>query len=70
MTLVLEGMRNLLRLEMQVPELHVELLVRTPPSNFETCFNKVTPTRTGMKSSFKNVYNFLVLDQRTRMDNC
>ena len=34
MTLVLEGMRNLLRLEMQVPELHVELLVRALPSNF------------------------------------
>jgi hypothetical protein len=37
MILVLEGMRSLLKLEMQVPELHVELLVRVP-SNYMDMF--------------------------------
>jgi len=35
MILVLKGMRSLVKLEMQVPELHVELLVRALPSNFD-----------------------------------
>jgi hypothetical protein len=77
MILVLEGMRSLLKLEMQVPELHVELLVRAVPSNFNlhkhVLTKPLTPSRTGLiESSFKNVYNFLVLDsdQRTHMDNC
>ena len=34
MILVSEGMTSLLKLEMQVPELHVELLVRVLSSNY------------------------------------